>query len=370
MTGRLDSPTVLPSPNPPIIPMNRIVVLVVLSVSFGLTLPIQAQEGWKVHDMNRPRPPKVTPAAQHLPVSPPSDAIVLFDGTDLSGWEAVDGSPTRWIVNEGNMEAVPGAGYIQSKMRFGDVQLHVEWAAPVPARGTGQGRGNSGVFLMGLYEVQVLDSYENETYADGQAAAVYGQYPPLINASRPPGEWQTYDILFRRPRFGAAGQMLSPARLTVVHNGILVQDNVELWGPTAWLQYMPYEAHPDRLPLQFQDHGNPVLFRNIWVRDLEPEQAGHSSMRPDIALSEETLEALAGRYEMGPGNAYRIERDGGRLYFVLGDQRRFALVPRSESEFEMIHTAGTIVFDRDESGRPVGLTFTMGGGTYRANRAR
>jgi hypothetical protein len=158
-----------------------------------------------------------------------------------------------------------------SARAFGDVQLHIEWATPSPARGSGQARGNSGVFLMGRYEVQVLDSYQNRTYPDGQAAAIYGQYPPLVNASRPPGEWQTYDIVFRRPRFDANGALVSPARMTVFHNGVLVQDDVELTGPSGHQSRPPYERHADRLPIRLQDHGDPVRFRYIWVREL-PER--------------------------------------------------------------------------------------------------
>ena len=347
--------------------MNLLVAgFFVFSGSLQQTL---AQESWKVHDMNRPKPVIVAPPAQQLPVTPPNDAIVLFDGTNLSEWEAVDGSPTEWVVRDGNMEAVPGAGYIQSKQRFGDVQLHVEWAAPVPARGSGQGRGNSGVFLMGLYEVQVLDSYENETYADGQAAAVYGQYPPLLNVTRPPGEWQSYDIVFRRPRFGKAGQLLKPARITVIHNGILVQDNVEPWGPTAWLQFQSYKQHADRLPLQFQDHGNPVLFRNVWVRDLEPEQGEMTSMHADIALTDDVLDSYAGTYAISPNNSYSVGRDGRNLYVMIGN-RRFDISPRSATEFEMKNTAGIIQFELGADGVPEGLTFLMGGGTYKAKRAR
>jgi hypothetical protein len=166
---------------------------------------------------------------------------------------------------------VRGAGTIATAEAFGDVQLHVEWAAPSPPSGDGQNRGNSGVFLMGRYEVQVLDSYRNTTYPDGQAAALYGQYPPLVNASRPPGEWQTYDIVFRRPRFDANGKLLSKARVTVFHNGVLVQDAVELTGPTAHHARPAYSAHPDRLPILLQDHGDPVRYRNIWLRNLERE---------------------------------------------------------------------------------------------------
>jgi hypothetical protein len=166
------------------------------------------------------------------------------------------------------MEVVPGTGSIETARGFGDAQLHIEWRTPTPAKGEGQERGNSGVFLMGRYEVQVLDSYQNVTYPDGQAAAIYGQFPPLVNASRPPGEWQTYDIVFHAPRFDASGKLLSPARMTVLHNNVLVQDNVTLVGPTANRQQPPYSAHPDKLPISLQDHGNPMRFRNIWIREL------------------------------------------------------------------------------------------------------
>jgi hypothetical protein len=164
---------------------------------------------------------------------------------------------------------VAKTGSIRTKQGFGDCQLHVEWATPAVVVGNSQERGNSGVFLMDTYEVQVLDSYDNKTYADGSAAAVYGQYPPLVNACRKPGEWQTYDIIFHRPRFDEAGKLLSPARLTVLHNGVLVQDNVELTGPTGHHVRPPYKAHPDRLPLSLQDHGNPVRYRDVWIRSLE-----------------------------------------------------------------------------------------------------
>jgi hypothetical protein len=200
---------------------------------------------------------------------PPSDAILLFGGEDLSAWESVQGGPAKWVVKDGYFHVVPGTGYIRTKQGFGDVQLHVEWSAPNPARGTGQDRGNSGVYVMGRYEVQVLDSYGSETYPDGQAAAIYGQYPPLVNAMRPPGEWNFYDVIFRRPRFDAGGNLLSPASMTVFHNGILVQDHVELTGPSGHRARPPYEAHEDRLPIHLQDHDHPTRFRNIWVRELE-----------------------------------------------------------------------------------------------------
>lgn len=167
------------------------------------------------------------------------------------------------------MEVVKGTKDIHSVARFGDAQLHVEWATPAPAKGSDQDRGNSGVYLMGLYEVQVLDSYGNVTYPDGQAGAIYGQFAPLVNASRPPGEWQSFDIIFHRPRFGADGTLLSPATMTVLHNDVLVQDQRSLTGPTAHKTRPPYAAHADRLPILLQDHDHPVRYRNIWIRALE-----------------------------------------------------------------------------------------------------
>jgi hypothetical protein len=235
---------------------------------------VQSPSRWKIHDPNRPLPPVTDPRSSppEQPGKPPSDAIVLFDGKDLSHWKSENGGPAKWKVVDRSMEVVKGAGNIFSREAFGDSQLHVEWAVPVPVHGEGQDRGNSGVFLMGKYEIQVLDSYKNKTYADGQAAAVYGQYPPLVNASRPPGQWQTYDIFFHAPRFDAAGKVMRTARVTVLHNGVLVQDNVELTGPTQHGERPPYEAHPERLPMALQDHGDPVRFRNIWFRELKTAQ--------------------------------------------------------------------------------------------------
>jgi len=233
----------------------------------------QDPHAWTPHDPDRPRPPEVEPGPATGPALPPADAAVLFDGRDLSRWRAEDGGPARWRVVEGEdggwFEVVPGTGSVVSADSFGDVQLHVEWAAPAEPTGDGQDWGNSGVYLMGLYEVQVLNTYDNPTYADGHAAALYGQYPPLVNASRPPGEWQSYDIVFRAPRFDPDGQLLRPARVTVLHNGVLVQDAVELTGPTAYQARPPYTAHADRLPISLQDHGSVVRYRNIWVRELD-----------------------------------------------------------------------------------------------------
>jgi len=236
-----------------------------------MTAGAQVSTKWPQHSMDRPQPAIVNPGPFTASARPPSDAIVLFDGRSLENWVSADTTkaPARWKVAGGYAEVVARSGSIETKQALGDVQLHIEWRAPKPAKGESQERGNSGVFLMGRYELQVLDSYQNVTYPDGQAGAIYGQFPPLVNASRPPGEWQTYDVVFHRPRFDAAGAVTSPARFTVLHNGVLVQDNVELSGPTANKSRPPYEKHADALPLMLQDHGDPVRFRNIWVRKLE-----------------------------------------------------------------------------------------------------
>jgi hypothetical protein len=214
------------------------------------------------------------------PNAAPSDAVPLFSGTSLDAWEKsttqtgpIAPSTRSWKVLEGAMVIDPGSGDIQTKASFGDVQLHLEFRTPAPSTGQGQDRANSGVFLMGRYEVQILDSYDNPTYVNGQAASVYKQYAPLVNASRPPGEWQTYDALFYSPRFSPS-RRVTPARLTLFHNGVLVQNDVALRGPTTYRGQPKYEPHPDRLPIALQDHGSPVAFRNIWVREIvRPEPA-------------------------------------------------------------------------------------------------
>ena len=308
-----------------------------------------------------------------LPVAPPSDAIVLFDGTSLSQWRSADGGAAKWIIKDGSLAAVPGGGPVFTKQGFGDIQLHVEWSAPTPGRGKGQGRGNSGVFLMGKYEVQVLDSYENVTYADGQAAAVYGQSPPLVNTSRPAGEWQAYDIVFRRPRFRPDGSVAQPARLTVLHNGIVVQDNFEIWGPTAWLQHLPYASHPDRLPLQLQDHGNPVLYRNVWVRELEEEPRpgpAKQQTKPLVTLTPETLDLYVGNYGEAARQPVAINRNGSTLYVKFGFLPPLEMLPHSKTEFSLRWTAATVMFDLDSGGSPTSLTFHIGGEARPAVRMR
>ena len=197
---------------------------------------------------------------------PPSDAIVLFDGKDLSQWLDDKGGPARWEVQAG-VATVNHTGYIHTKQPFGDIQLHVEWAAPKKIEGEGQGRGNSGVFLQGLYEIQILDSYTNKTYFDGQAGAIYSQQAPLVNCCRPPGQWQTYDIIYHVPRFTDDGALITPGRVTVLQNGVLIQDNVSIKGVTTGSP-AKYTKHNLKEPLVLQDHGNPVRYRNIWVREL------------------------------------------------------------------------------------------------------
>jgi hypothetical protein len=201
------------------------------------------------------------------PNRPPSDALVLFDGRSLSEWSGRDGT-ARWTVAEGAMTVVDGTGDIATRRAFGDVQLHIEWRTPAEVEGESQGRGNSGVFLMERYEVQVLDSYRNETYVNGQAGAVYKQYPPMVNASKGPGEWQSYDIIFKAPRFRPDGTLERPATFTVFQNGVLVQNHVEVKGTTTNVGEPRYQAHPEKAPLKLQDHHNPVSYRNIWIREI------------------------------------------------------------------------------------------------------
>lgn len=233
-----------------------------------LALPVLAQQSnMKPEETEvwEPEPRVVTTT----PDKAPSDAIVLFDGSSLSEWVSQkDGSsPAGWEVADGAFTVVSGQGGIQTKQQFTDYQLHVEWRSPTEIVGEGQGRGNSGIFMQGLYEVQVLDSYNNRTYSNGQAASLYKQRIPLVNATKAPGEWQTYDIVWTAPRFNAEGILISKARVTVLHNGVLVQNNVELDGPTEYIGLPKYKAHGAG-PIVLQDHGNPVSFRNIWIRPL------------------------------------------------------------------------------------------------------
>ncbi|MFO7671673.1 MAG: DUF1080 domain-containing protein [Bacteroidales bacterium] len=238
------------------------------SISFlllsSLFITLNAQKPEETEDWSR-KPEVVTPGKGTLP---PSDAIVLYAHSgDASLWESDDGSPIQWLADE-NLTVVPKVPGIRTKQTFGDVQLHIEWRTPIEVVGDGQGRGNSGIFLMGLYELQVLDSYENETYYNGQAGSIYKQHIPLVNACRPPGTWQSYDVIFTAPEFNEEGLLESPAYMTVLHNGVLIQNHVALKGPTEFIGKPLYKAHPDKMPLSLQVHGNPVSYRNIWIREI------------------------------------------------------------------------------------------------------
>jgi hypothetical protein len=231
--------------------------------------PLIPGTNWHVHDGERPQPRIVTPGEK--PGDAPSDAVVLFDGKDLSKWKMEkDGGEAAWKVEDGYAEVVPKTGYMVTKEQFGpDFQLHVEWAEPNPPQSESQGRGNSGVFLFGIYEIQVLDCYENKTYPDGQTGSIYAQKPPLVNACRPPGQWQSYDIICEGPRFNDDGTVAKKMIVTVLHNGVVVQNHYELIGQTQHKKGGPYVKHPLQGPIKLQDHGNPVRFRNIWIRELK-----------------------------------------------------------------------------------------------------
>jgi hypothetical protein len=222
-------------------------------------------QNWLVHDKARPNPPVVTPGESFSQLAAaPSDATVLFDGKDLSKWAGGD----KWKVENGYFEIVKDGGQITTKEKFGDFQLHLEWAAPNPPKGESQGRGNSGVFLHGRYEVQVLDAYQNKTYADGQAGALYGMWPPLRNAMKKPGEWNAYDIIFEGPKFDAAGKVTKKANVTVLHNGVVLHHKQEFNGPSGHRNTPEYQAYDGTGPISLQDHGDPVRFRNVWIRPL------------------------------------------------------------------------------------------------------
>ncbi|MDA1273393.1 MAG: DUF1080 domain-containing protein [Verrucomicrobia bacterium] len=245
---------------PSILDLRRLSSFLFVGCLFGL--PLKAAEPGEI------LPPEVAPkAVRTIAGSPPSDAIILFDGLDLSEWRGPNLGEAKWEVKN-DVATVNGTGSIISKKEFADCQLHVEWATPKVVKGDGQDRGNSGIYIQNRYEVQILDSWNNETYHHGSAGSIYKQYAPLANASRPPGEGQTYDIFFHAPRFDPDGRLAKPATITVIHNGVLVQDNVEIKGTTVNSGAPKYTAHPLKMPILLQDHGNPVQFRNIWVRPL------------------------------------------------------------------------------------------------------
>ena len=263
----------------PTLLLTALLASTALADDLGYTdTPIIPGTKWHVHDSGRPQPTVITPglaSTQEKVGTAPSDAVVLFDGKDLAKWKSGN-AEAKWKVENGEA-VVSGGGDLQTKDEFGpDFQLHFEWTAPVPAQGKGQGRGNSGVFLFGRYEIQVLDNYENQTYPDGQATAIYGYMPPQVNASRKPGEWQTYDILFEAPRF-KEGKLEKPAIVTVLHNGIVTQNHTVLIGGTPHKAVGTYQAHGEKGAIRLQDHGNPIRYRNIWIREMKmpsPEDIG------------------------------------------------------------------------------------------------
>lgn len=299
--------------------------------------PPDQQHPWAVHDRNRPQPPVVTPGGPGLP---PSDAITLFDGTPESltaNWQSdkKEGGPTAWIARDGAMECVPKSGFVRTRALFGDCQLHIEWAAPAKIQGSGQGRGNSGIFLMGMLEVQVLDSHENPTYADGSANAIYAVNPPLANALRPPGEFQSVDIIFRRP-IHREGREIAPGYVTVLCNGVLVQDHTLVEGANGWKRRVTPGPFPEKGPLKLQDHGNPVRYRNIWYRELPPRAVEGGTDGP---LSLEAT--LAKRHEIAASlraEAARMDGQGTEAMLRLAESLVYEQDPAVLGRVEAWHT--------------------------------
>jgi hypothetical protein len=238
-----------------------ITACVLASMSRGLSQEITDP---KVTEVWEPEPKVITPGTSG---SAPSDAIILFDGKNLDNWLDKNNTTPKWSVKDGVLTVVKGAGDIKTKQTFGDIQLHIEWRTPAKVEGDGQGRGNSGIFLQERYELQVLDSYKNRTYSNGQAGSIYKQTPPLVNATKGPGEWQVYDVVFTAPKFNGDGSLKSAGRITVLHNGVLIQNDTEIQGTTEYIGKPKLIAH-EKGSLKLQDHGNPTSFRNIWVREL------------------------------------------------------------------------------------------------------
>lgn len=318
---------------------------------------------WKIHDMSRPKPPVLQPLDQLLPAPVPQNAISLFDGSGFSNWVGSDNGNPKWKIEKDYMEIVPGTGAIQTKESFGDVFLHVEWASPDEPDRKGQDRGNSGIFFMGMYELQVLDSYQADTYADGQAGALYGQAPPRFNVCKPRGQWNAYDISFRRPRFSSDGKLLTKARITVIHNGILIQDNEEYWGPTSWLKFLPYKVHGDKLPISLQEHNGRVRFRNIWAVSL-PELPGpdKSHGSKTIRLNQKEIVKFTGIYNRpGTHAPITITMKNGKLF---GDffyrPGPLELLPLNDHQFVLKETDGIVTFEMDNKGKVTGLVFHIG----------
>ncbi|MFN0080695.1 MAG: DUF1080 domain-containing protein [Prosthecobacter sp.] len=297
--------------------------------------PPDATHPWAIHDMNRPQPMRVEPgtfSSQEKPGTPPSDAIILFGGKaeEIEKWISdKNGEPTKWVVKESVLQCVPGSGYVRTKEEFADCQLHIEWSAPSKVEGNSQGRGNSGVFLMGQVEVQVLDNYNNPSYPDGMASSIYGINPPMANPLRAPGEWQSYDIIFRRPIF-KDGKELDPGYITVFVNGVLTQDHTPLEGGGGHMKRSKPKAFPDQGPLKLQDHGNPVRYRNIWYRPL-PKRAiegGEASRMSEAATAAKRAEIAKSIREDAAkleGNAKMLRLFESICYEANADAQEFAL---------------------------------------------
>ncbi len=318
-------------------------------ILFGSQANVLAQlpNGWKAHDKNRPQPKVISPGEQANQA--PSDAIVLLASEKLTGWSNAKGNPTKWKYSDGVLESVKNAGSIYTVEKFGDCQLHVEFATPTRPKGKGQARGNSGVFFFDAdYEIQVLDNYENETYADGTVGGLYGQHAPLVNACRGPGQWQTYDIIFRKPRFNEDGTLKTPARITAMLNGVLVQDAAELYGPTIWLQAGEYKKKSGEGRISLQDHGNPVRYRNIWVRRLAESTPTPPTPRPQMELTATQRKNYVGQF--GP---VKIEETDGKLFFTRHPRRTFLLQVHSLTEMSFEKTAGELSFKLDDQGEAI-----------------
>ncbi len=245
--------------------MQKVTLLLIPACCAGIGLFAQAKKNPTITEIYEPKAKIVAPG--RLSTDAPSDAIILFKGYDLREWTSRDGSAAKWEVRDGVFTVSKGGGDIKTKKAFADFQLHIEWRTAVGDPDNGQDKSNSGIFLQDRYELQVLDNYENETYSNGQAASIYKQHIPLVNASRKPGEWQSYDVIYTAPRFGETGRLIEAARVTVLHNGVLVQNNVSIWGPTEYIGLGTYQPH-GKAPIRLQDHDNPVSFRNVWVREL------------------------------------------------------------------------------------------------------
>jgi len=328
--------------------MRKKIGFLTLSLVFCFVLISFAEPNfdYMAHDRTRPVAPVVDPgevSCGEQTGTAPSDATVLFNGADVSSWVDMAGKPSKWKIVDGAMECVPGSGYARTLQSFGDCQFHVEWAAPIPVEGDGQGRGNSGIiFGLTLYEIQILDSYQNDTYADGACGSLYGQYPPMANVCKAPGQWQSMDVIYTAPRFCKDGKLLSPAYFTIFQNGVLIQNHAELSGPIAWINRPPYQEHPEKMPISLQDHGNPVRFRNIWVRELDQDS------KPELYYTDEQLKEYVGSYHISWGDPAEISLAGhGRLAMDIAGTR-VILFCEKEGEFFAKTTDVLIHFTKEK----------------------